>query len=234
MGVWGSDTDWKVLAKLPDVPAPEANVATLEALAVSQRLDLAAAREEISASAAALGITRRSALIPELNVSAHVEREQDGATTVGPGIELPLPIFSQGQPAKAAAAARLRQQQKRYVALGVAIRAETRRLFARLMSSRQRAEHYQRVVLPLRRQIVEQTQLQYNAMHVGVSQLLEAKRNEIDGGREYIETLRDYWIARAELERAIGGRIPAGVSATRPATQPVSKPADQQHHHHGG
>jgi cobalt-zinc-cadmium efflux system outer membrane protein len=241
MGIWGSDMSWKMSQRLPDLPEMEANAATLESLAVSQRLDLGAAREQIHAAGEALGMSKRTALVPELNVSGHVEREPDGATTVGPGIELPLPIFSQGQPAIAAAMARLRQHQKRYAALAVGIRAETRRAFARLMGARQRAEHYQRVVLPLRRQIVQQTQLQYNAMHVGISQLLEARRSEIDAGRGYVESLRDYWIARTDLEHAIGGKIPARVSATlpatsitRPGTQPASKPAVQDHHHRGG
>jgi cobalt-zinc-cadmium efflux system outer membrane protein len=46
-------------------------------------------------------------------------------------------------------------------------------------------------------------------MLTGVYQLLAAKQAEINAYREYIETVRDYWIARAELERAVGGRLGA-------------------------
>jgi len=37
--------------------------------------------------------------------------------------------------------------------------------------------------------------------------LLLAKQNEILAERGYIGALRDYWIARADLERAVGGRL---------------------------
>ncbi|MGD9713836.1 MAG: TolC family protein, partial [Thermomicrobiales bacterium] len=67
---------------------------------------------------------------------------------------------------------------------------------------------YRRVVLPLRSRIVERTQLQYNAMQVGVIQLLQAKQAQIDAGRAYLETVKDYWMARAGLEGALGGALP--------------------------
>jgi outer membrane protein TolC len=29
----------------------------------------------------------------------------------------------------------------------------------------------------------------------------------VNAGREYVEALRDYWVARAELEKAVGGSL---------------------------
>jgi cobalt-zinc-cadmium efflux system outer membrane protein len=49
--------------------------------------------------------------------------------------------------------------------------------------------------------------LQYNAMQVGIYQLLTTRRSQTAAFREYIETVRDYWVARSDLERAIGGPI---------------------------
>ena len=72
-------------------------------------------------------------------------------------------------------------------------------------------------------------------MLLGVFELLEAKQNEIDAGRAYVAALTDYWTARAELERAVGGRLPTPGSTTQPATIPAtSQPAepDHSHHHH--
>ena len=62
-------------------------------------------------------------------------------------------------------------------------------------------------MLPLRQQIVEQTQLQYNAMQIGAFQLLQAKQEQIDAGNAYIRTLRDYWVARTELDLLLSGRM---------------------------
>jgi cobalt-zinc-cadmium efflux system outer membrane protein len=41
----------------------------------------------------------------------------------------------------------------------------------------------------------------------GAYDLLLAKQNEVAAERSYIEAWRDYWIARAELERAVGGNL---------------------------
>jgi cobalt-zinc-cadmium efflux system outer membrane protein len=41
----------------------------------------------------------------------------------------------------------------------------------------------------------------------GVYQLLEARREQLAAQGEAIESLRDYWIANAELERAAGGSL---------------------------
>ena len=32
--------------------------------------------------------------------------------------------------------------------------------------------------------------------------------DEIEAGQHSIDALRDYWVARAELERAVGGKLP--------------------------
>jgi cobalt-zinc-cadmium efflux system outer membrane protein len=235
MGVWGKNTDWKIAPRLPELPVSDIEPTGLESLAVSNRFDLAAVRRDVEAAAQRLGLTRSSAMIPEANASFHVSREPDGTQTMGPGIEVPLPIFNQGQGAIATAQARLRQSQRRYAALAVEIRSQVRRARNQMSAARDRAEYYQQVILPLRHQIVQQTQLQYNAMFVGVFQLLAAKKEEIDAGREYVEALREYWTARAELERAVGGSLRARMAATQSvASQPATQPdaAEQHQHHH--
>jgi cobalt-zinc-cadmium efflux system outer membrane protein len=50
-------------------------------------------------------------------------------------------------------------------------------------------------------------------MLLGVYQLISAKQNEVNTYREYIETVRDYWIARADLERAVGTRLAAAAGS---------------------
>jgi cobalt-zinc-cadmium efflux system outer membrane protein len=71
-------------------------------------------------------------------------------------------------------------------------------------------ETYARALVPLRERIVQLSLEQYNAMLLGPYQLLTAKQNEVTAYREYIEAVRDYWIARADLERAIGTRLSGG------------------------
>ncbi len=210
MGVWGNDVKWTIAPKLPNLPQEEIDAAKLESLALAQRADLAAAKKEIDVMAQQLGLTRQVGPFGDVKAGAHLEKESEGPLTIGPAIELPLPIFNQGQPALAAASARLRQSERRYQALAIDIRSQVRRARYRMLAARDLATHYQRVILPLRHQIVEQSQLQFNGMLLGVFQLLQAKQAEIDAGREYVQALQDYWLARCELEKAIGGRIGEG------------------------
>lgn len=236
LGVWGGDTGWTIAARLPDPPREMLPSHGLESLAISQRLDLAAVRQEIEQQARAVGLARFDAIIPAGDLGADAEREPEGDWTVGPAIELPVPVFDQGQAATAAVTGQLRQARQRYRALAVQIRAHVRRARTRAEAARRRSAHYRAVVLPLRRRVVDQTQLQYNAMQVGAVQLLQAKRDEIDAGRGYVESLTEYWVARAELERAVGGQItvPAGTppAADVPA-EPGKQPASQGEHQHG-
>ena len=46
-------------------------------------------------------------------------------------------------------------------------------------------------------------------MFISLYQLLAVKQGEVEARRGYLEALRDYWIARAELARALGGAFAA-------------------------
>ena len=82
-------------------------------------------------------------------------------------------------------------------------------LAQRLALARRTALQYQRVVLPLRARLVEQTLLQYNAMQTGVFGLLQAQQLEIAAARRYFDALAGYWEARADLDLLLQGRMPA-------------------------
>ncbi len=79
----------------------------------------------------------------------------------------------------------------------------------RLASLRDMARFYHDEVLPTRIKIVNRTLLQYNAMQVSPYELFLAKSAELEAERGYIDTLRDYWITRAKLERTVGGKLPS-------------------------
>ncbi len=207
MGLWGLETNWRLATNLPDLPSEELNLEGLESLAVSQRLDILLARQEVEVAARALPLARLGA-VGEINAGVHVEREPKGPTTIGPAIEVPVPIFNRGKGAKARALAVFRQRQQEYAALAVEARSEVRAAWSRMLAARRRAEYFHDVILPRRRRIITFSQQQYNFMLLGAFQLLLAKQNEITAEREHIESLTDYWITRSELERAVGGNLP--------------------------
>jgi len=208
LGLWGPDTGWTAARRLPDLPPEETPGAGLEKRAVEQNLALAAIRQEIEIAAGRAGLARWTDLFPEGALGVTTEREFDGTWGVGPAFVLPLPLFNQGQPAAAAARARLRQSQELYYATAVEVRARARAARSRLEAARARAGYFFGVLLPLRQAIVEETQKRVNAMAASLFQLLTARREQIEAGTEYIESLRDYWIARTGLDQILSGRLP--------------------------
>jgi cobalt-zinc-cadmium efflux system outer membrane protein len=208
MGLWGVQTEFKLIHQLPDVPAREMPLEHLESLAIKNRLDLASARQEIEVLAQALGITMDWRWFGTAGVGISTERDTDGQWVTGPSLTLELPIFNQRQADIARLEAQLRRSQKQLAAQAVNIRSEVRSLRNRLMMQRHLVEHYKKVVLPLQERIVQLTLQEYNYMLTGVFDLLIARQNEFDNYQKYIETVRNYWITRAQIQRVVGGRLP--------------------------
>jgi len=171
-------------------------------------------------------------------VLAKVDTERDpaGQRVTGPTLDFELPIFDHGQGAIARLQAQYRQAQWQVEALATDIRSEVRQARDTLIAARDLAEFYQKIYLPQRIRIVNETLLQYNAMQKGTFELIAAKEQELNTEREYTEAWRDYWIARAELERALGGKLPEPtVGAPSPIMQmpppDKNKNSEPQHEH---
>jgi len=88
--------------------------------------------------------------------------------------------------------------------------------------ARARVEYYRDVIIPRRQRIVELTKLEHNAMLVGVFQLLQAKQNEAQVRRDFIDAQLDYWAARNNLDRALNG-IAADNTVTPATDQLMTK-----------
>ncbi|MEJ7727752.1 MAG: TolC family protein [Polyangiaceae bacterium] len=101
------------------------------------------------------------------------------------------------------------------------LRSAARNAAVRVQAAREQALFHRDTLLPLRERVVDETLRQYNAMNATVFALLSAKRDHIDGGRAYVEALRDYWMARAELDQLLAGRLPRGAAALGPNDGPA-------------
>lgn len=232
LGLSGAQIDWKIVDALSPPLASEPPLENLEALAIKQRLDLAAMRGERDQLLTALKLKKNTRFIPGAQIGVDSEHNTDGQRVTGPTLSLELPIFDQGQPAVARLAAQYRQAQARLAGMEVDVRSEVRQAQATLLAARAMVELYNKTLLPQRRQIVFQTLLQYNAMQKDTYELLAAKEHEQTAERGYVEALRDYWTAHATLERAVGGRLHGGeASAPSDAAKPAM-PDMPEHHPH--
>jgi cobalt-zinc-cadmium efflux system outer membrane protein len=213
MGLWGEETAWQVEQRLPDVPADALALEGLERQALVQSLDVASARQRLVVGGEELGVSRAMLFIPESSLGVGAEREED-EWKVGPTIELPIPLLNQGQGRLGRVVAEFRRAEQEYYAVGVRVRSAARLVRARLEGAEDRARYSRDVVLPLRDRIVRETQLQYNAMQVGVFELLRAREQQIQAAIAYVDALLDYWLARTELEQLMSGRMPSGERVT--------------------
>ena len=221
MGLWGEAAGaWSAEERLPDLPAADGLPADPEAGALARSLDVAGAVLDLEAAARRLGIADVAAVFHEVEAGAEGEREveerADGTATewwVGPSVGFRLPVFDSGRARRVGARMEIRREWDRLAALGVELRAAARRSAARVDFAREHALHVRDVLLPVRTAVTEHTQLHYNAMFLGVFRLLDAKRREIGAARQWVEALRDYWLARAELDRLLAGRLPGAAAA---------------------
>jgi len=209
IGLSGTDADWPVSPELPTPVAEEDSAEVLQTLSRNTNLQLMAARQEVLVMEGALAATRRFRLLGGTEIGYEREREEDGARLKGPTINLELPVFNQGQARVARAQALLAQSRARLgqleLAAGNAVRLGTERV--RVL--RAIVETHRDVLIPQRESVVARSQEQQNYMIIGVFELIQAKRQEYDAYQSYLEAIRDYWLARTDLLRAVGARLPS-------------------------
>jgi len=206
MGLSESDYDWQIKDRLPLLPEQMLQIENLEDVAIEQRLDLSAARQEIKIVKKSLKLAKFS-FLSSLDIGVSTEEEPDGSSVTGPEVSLGVPLFDRGQASRAKARARLKQSQEKLKAMEAEIRSEVRLLSDRMQTARKSVEYYIETIIPVHEEIVNLSQKEYNFMLHGVYTLLQDKQKEISVRQEYIEALKEYWIACSDLERAIGGRL---------------------------
>ncbi len=240
LGLWGTQTDWTIEDRLPEIPPQEPDLADLESLAIHQRLDLAAAAKDVEAVAKAAGLQRDWRYLLSAEVGANTERDTDGQWVFGPSLSVEIPIFNQRQGQIARLESALLAAEARLEGLAIGVRSDVRRLRDRLFAQRYEAEQYRDTIVPLRERITALTQEQYNFMLVDTFDLLAAKRESIAAYREYLDSIKRYWEIRARLEEAVGGRLPIVTSPDTRSTAPIEPAPKNTHvgvpavHDHGG
>jgi len=193
---------------------------------VERSLELAESRHRFAAADRRASTARAQGFLPELKAGVSAERDDDWS--VGPAVEIEVPLFYQGQGEVGQAQAEMRQQQNLYADAAVGVRSSARDLAERLRAQRETALYYKNVLLPLKQKVVEQSQLEYNGMLIGLFQLLQAKRDQVRTAAAYVEALRSYWTARTGVEQLLSGRRP-GEGAPIALDSPEPAPAAAGH-----
>lgn len=222
LGLHGLETQWTLATLLPNVPEDVPALDKLEAQALEENLDLRAMRKRLDALARRTGVARTEAYLPNIAVdvhSLHTDPESSGAQSQwrwGSGLSVEVPLFDRNQGELRGYEAQFDAMLERYQGLAIDLRSSARETRNRLVSAHARARQYQTVIVPAQDTVMQQTLLQYNAMQLSIFQLLQARREQLDVQLAYVDTLREYWSARAELQALLeGSRVQGDATAAR-------------------
>ncbi len=211
--------------QLPPLPDERRSPAALEQQALDQRLDIQAARRQTGQLAASLGLTRQTRLINVLQLGYENNRSNTEPTQHGPSLSLELPLFDWGQARTARARQAYEQSLEQTAQVALEAHAEVRDAQLRADQAWRTARRYQQEVLPLARQISDETLLRYNGMLLGVNDLLADAREQARLMAASLMAERDYWLAEADLSQSLLGPLDSGgPSRSSTAAAPSATP----------
>ena len=148
-----------------------------------------------------------------LEVGGKYSTFNDGPRETGWEIGIQIPIFDWGQARVAKAETVYMQAVDRAAETAINARSEVREAYGAYRSAWDIARHQRDEIVPLKSRIAEENLLRYNGMLIGVFELLADSRAQIASVNNYIESLRDFWMAQADLDMALIGKP----SLARPA-----------------
>ena len=198
---------WTATGKLaPGELLAPADTALREQAAAS-RLDLQAAHRSLDALEDELGVARHTRWLGEIEIGVETERETDRSRITGPRFALELPLFNHGDGKLLRAQARLEQAQSELRALTLRVAREVTEAAARVRALEAAIDVQSTQLLPTREALVDHYKAELNYMLEGPFEVLQARQAQILAWERYVDTLRDYWIARAELSHAVGQHL---------------------------
>jgi outer membrane protein TolC len=216
LGLWGTQVDYALPPRLPELPKATQELTDLEQAALAQRLDVQGARLAVEQTAQNLGLTRTTRFVNVLELGVSRKSSNEGPTERGWEIGFELPLFDWGGARIARAEGIYMQALHRAAETAIHARSEVREAYSAYRSAFDIARYHRDELVPLSQRIAEENLLRYNGMLIGVFELLADARTQIATVHASIEALRDFWIAQADLDMALIGK-PNLAAAAGPA-----------------
>lgn len=220
IGFASKSAEWTVENNASLVEAISLDEAAAITLARSQRLDVAAALAIVEAQKADLSVEERSRL-KDLGLGADFEQDVDRNKSIGPVVELGIPIFDTNAAQIAKAGSLARATLANYEAVAQRAVREARVAWVEYDSATQLADQYRSAVLPLSERNLSLAEASLKAGQTDVTVLLEAQGEVIEARTRLNDLERQAAIARIELEYAVGGRLVAPPPLARDAPNQV-------------
>ena len=196
------------LERLPAPPDSPISMGDIEARVIASSTDFAMASGTLQAARAGQEIGWFASLFPDLTIEG--ERERDGGDwKQGSGLSWAAPLFDLGGGERLRRGATARRAQALAQALELELRAQARIALAQAEAARQIAITRRDIMLPLSADVFDGAVRDFNAMEIGILELLMERRARLEAGRAAIAAAADYWRAQAALDLLLAGG-PAG------------------------
>jgi outer membrane protein TolC len=207
MGLSDERPVFQLADRLPDLPQNIEDLPDVEQMILQNRIDLRLKRMQIDELARSLGLSKATRFINVLDVGP--TRVLQGAASQpyerGYEVALEIPIFDGGGARVKRAEAVYSQAVDRFTQSAIDARSQIRVAYAAYRSNFDMARQQRDEVVPTRKLIAEQNLLRYNASLISVFDLLADARSQIESANEYIQCVRDFWMAKSELDTALLG-----------------------------
>jgi outer membrane protein TolC len=207
MGLKGERPALELAEALPELPRNIEDLPDVERAILQNRIDLQLMRARIDELARSLGLTKSTRFINVLDLGP--ARVLQGAKSQpyehGYEVSLEVPIFDGGGARVKRAQSIYLQAVDRFAQAAVDARSEIREAYAAYRAAFDIARQQRDEVIPAGKLIAAQNLLRYNASLVSVFDLLADARAQIAGVDDYIHSVRDFWMAKSQLDAALIG-----------------------------
>lgn len=205
LGIGDAQTRVQLAAELPDLPTNIASLPNLEQTAMENRMDLQLMRAQLDELARRLKLTRATRFVNVLDAGPTRVREgtRDDPYEKGYEVSFEVPIFDTGDARVHRAESLYAQSIDRMAQAAIDARSQVRKAAVQYRTTYEMAVREREEIMPLRKMVLKQDLLRYNASQISVFDLLADAREQITSVNDYTRSLRDFWIAKSRLDTAL-------------------------------
>jgi outer membrane protein TolC len=207
MGLPGEEAIFQLAERLPELPQSIENLPDVEQAILQNRIDLRLMRMQADELAHSLGLTKVSRFVNVLDMGPTrvLQGTKSQPYERGYEVSLEIPIFDGGGPRVRRAEAIYSRAVDRFAQAAIDARSQIRQAYAAYRATFDIAKQQRDEVVPARKVVAEQNLLRYNASLISVFDLLTDARGRIASVDDYIQSVRDFWMAKSELDTALLG-----------------------------
>ena len=206
---------------LPDVPALPLSTEQVAKALSQERLDVQMAQAQWRAAAKAQGLKQVTSLTDvELTYRRGSVNDGAGSVTHPRGYELGvrLPLFDSGHLLREGMNARTLQATAELETTLRAASSHVRESYGAYRAAYDITRHFMDEVLPLQQTMADENLLRYNGMIIGVFELMDSARLQMNAVKSAIEAQQQFWRADAALQATLMGRPTGAVLSSAVST----------------